>query len=448
MKQHSFFDGEKKYDWSKAFVVILGVLLAAAVAFGISQRNQLARAENRMNAVVQKAFYETCELTEGMAVNFAKLPVTGDRGYMQSLLNEIARQTQGTLGNLALLPLGEDTVSATLKFINQAGDFAAGLSLKLANGGAVTQEDYDTLNTLSKQSAAFSVGMGQLLERYESGQAVFTAEDYQATGRESLYPITNPASEYPTLLYDGPFSDSRKDGEYKFLKGLASVTEQQAGSALARALNLPDNSGISFIGESAIPVECYEYSVQMDGYMLEAGVTKAGGEILYILSDHNVTETNITGEQAVQAAQTFLTMQGYGDMQPSYSSRYDGILTVNFAPVESGVVLYPDLVKVQVSMKDGAIIGLEPAGYLMNHVRRETGTPVLTPDEAIGRIGGNLEADSVRLCIIPENNTEYLCYEIDAADRQNRYLVYIDAMTGIERKLMQVISDDHGTLVM
>ena len=198
MKENTFFEGAKR-NWVKITAVALGIMLVGTASFAIAKTGELSRANARMDAVVQKAFYETCELTEGMSVNFAKLPVAGETGYMQSLLNEVARQTQGTLSNLALLPLGEDTVAATLKFINQAGDFAAGLSLKLAGGGAVTQEDHETLNTLSRQSADFSAGMARLLERYERGEAVFTADDYEASGRESLYPITNPASEYPAI---------------------------------------------------------------------------------------------------------------------------------------------------------------------------------------------------------------------------------------------------------
>ncbi|MBR6767222.1 MAG: germination protein YpeB [Clostridia bacterium] len=447
MKNHVFFSGKGR-NGIKVTAIVLGILFLGAAAFAVVKTNELSRVNARMDAVTQKAFYETCELTEGMSINFAKLPVAGESGYMQSLLNEVARQTQGTLSNLALLPLGEETVSATIKFINQAGDFASGLSLKLANGGAITREDYDTLNTLSRQSAEFSAGMARLLDKYERGEAVFTQEDYEASGQESLYPITNPASEYPTLLYDGPFSDGRKDGEYKFLRGLARISEKQARTRLAAFLGLPDETGITFTGESAIPVECYEYTVQTGEYTLEAGVTKAGGEILYLMSDHNVTKVNISGEQAVEAAEKFLLSRGYGQMEPSYSSLYDGILTVNFAPVEKDVVLYPDLVKVQVSMADGAVIGFEPVLYLMNHVQRQNEAPALTPEEAMLRISEDLSPDRVRLCVIPEGDVEYLCYEITASDRQNRYLVYIDAYTGTERSLLQLINDEHGTLVM
>jgi len=432
----------------KIIAAVLGVLLVGTAAFALTRANALTKANARMNAVVQKAFYEICELTEGMSVNFAKLPVAAEPGDMQAPLNDISRQTQGTLSNLALLPLGEDTVSATLKFINQAGDFASGLSRRLAAGGAVTQADYDNLVTLSRLSAEFSTGMAGLMDRYERGEAVFDRNDQGEGDSESLYPITNPATEYPTLLYDGPFSDSRRDGEYRFLKGLANVTEEQARKKLENFLDFGGQTKITFTGESAIPVDCYEYTVEAGEYLLEAGVTQSGGEILYILSDHNVSDVNLTGEQAVQIAQEFLNLRGYGEMEPSYSSLYDGILTVNFAPVEQGVVLYPDLVKIQISMKDGMVIGLEPAGYLLNHVRRENTVPGISPEEAIARIGDNLTADTVRLCIIPEDNGEYLCYEIDAGDRQNRYLVYIDAHSGAERQILQVIRDDHGTLVM
>ncbi|MBQ3461923.1 MAG: germination protein YpeB, partial [Clostridia bacterium] len=212
-------------DWARVLNVALAALLAGMLVFASAQTVRLNAANARNNAVVQKAFYETCELTEGRSVNVRKLLVAGEKGQMQALLNETALQTQGALSNLALLPLGQETVSATLKFINQAGDFAGTLSVKLGNGGGISREDYDTLEDLSETAAAVSVSMGRLLERYERGEAVFDASDYDATGAESLYPITNPAAEYPALLYDGPISDGRADGAFKGLAGLAAVDE-------------------------------------------------------------------------------------------------------------------------------------------------------------------------------------------------------------------------------
>ena len=135
----------------------------------------------------------------------------------------------------------------------------------------------------------------------------------------------------------------------------------------------------------------------------------------------------------------------FGDGATSEGDWYAGI---NFAAVQDDVVLYPDLVKVQVSLRDGAIIGLEAGGYLRNHVEREFTLPALSEEEALARLGGRLTAEEARLCVIPENANEYLCYEIDAYDESGEYLIYIDAQTGAEREILEVISEENGTLVM
>ena len=444
MNETYYVANVRQRDWSRVLTVAMAAVLIGTLAFSAAQTAKLEAANARINAVVQKAFYETCELTEGMSVNFRKLLVAGESGQTQALLSDITLQAQGALSNLALLPLGQETVSATLKFINQAGDYAGALAVRLGNGEKLSPSDFETMERLSETAAAFSVGMGRLLDRYERGEAVFDGEDFDASDSQQLYPLTNPAAEYPVLLYDGPFSDGRADGEFKRLEGLVAVDEAQARQALAAFLG----GEIAFTGESAIPVDCYEYAVQLNGYELSAGVTRAGGEVLYILCDSAVTEANLTDAQTLDAAKAFLLSRGYGEMELSYSSRFDGILTANFAAVQNGVVLYPDLVKVQVSLKDGTVVGLEAANYLMNHVARTIEVPTLSEQDAIGRIGGALTPVGARLCVIPENDGEALCYEVKAASGADTFLVYIDAMTGVERKLMQVISGENGDLVM
>ena len=285
-------------DWQKAGLVMLSMLLIAVLAFAVAQTRALNAANARIDAMVQKAFYETCELTEGMAVNFRKLLVAGERGQMQALLNETALQTQGAMSDLALLPLGQETVSATLKFINQAGDFARALSVKLGNGGTLTEQDHETLRTLSETAAGFSVSLARLLDRYEKGEAVFDGAS-EAAGQENLAPITSPAGEYPVLLYDGPFSDGRSDGDFKTLRGLAEVDEPTARQRLTAFLG-QQVQDVQLTGEGSVPVDCYEYSLQMGDYRLSAGVTKAGGEVLYLLCDSDVGDVNITQDAAVR----------------------------------------------------------------------------------------------------------------------------------------------------
>ena len=136
-------------DWVKSLAAAMTALTAALLIVGWGRGAQLAEARARINAAAQKAFYETCEMTESMSVNLRKLMVAGESGQAQQLLGEVSRQAQGASGNLAMLPMGEETISATIKFINQVGDFAESLSVRLASGGAITGSDYETISTLS-----------------------------------------------------------------------------------------------------------------------------------------------------------------------------------------------------------------------------------------------------------------------------------------------------------
>ena len=431
-------------DWPKALAAAMGALALALMAAAWALNAQLGEAQARVNAVVQKAFYETCELTEAMGVNLRKLRVASDSGQIQQLLGEIARESQGASGNLAMLPMGEETVSSTIKFINQAGDFAETLSVKLASGGAISDADYGTIATLSDSAAAFSQEMTALIGRVERGEVLL--DGAPAAGGESLYPLSSPAGEYPTLLYDGPFSDGAQGGAFKALKGLSEVAVDEAQARLAAFFDGAEE--IQFTGEAASPVPTYEFSLTRNGYPMSAGVTKQGGRVLYALSDADVVEARYTAEELLDTARAFLIEKGFGPMEMSYYSRFDGILTVNYAAVQDGVTLYPDLVKVQVSMRDGTVIGLEAGNYLRNHVERALEAPALTEEEAVARLGAQLKPLAARLCVIPDGEGEALCYEIRATDGTATFLSYIDAQTGAERELMQVIGDENGTLVM
>ena len=435
----------RKRNSLRIVCALLSALLLSMVVFDSGRSEQLAAANTRISAVYQKALYETCELTESIAGNYRKLLVAADAAQMQLLLGDISRECQGAAGNLALLPLGEETVSATIKFINQAEDYAESLSLKLATGGEVTDADYDTMRTLSENADRFSAGMEALLARYEKGEAVFDAEAFVETGDESLYPLTGGAADYPVLLYDGPFSDGAETGSYDLLAAMPEVSRSDAEAMLRKFVPVDE---ISFTGESRPEIPCYEFRLRSGDYWLNAIVTRQGGQLLYLMPEAQQDEILLEEAALYDIAEEFLRSRGYGEMEMSYSSRYNGILTINYAPVQDGVVLYPDLVKIQLSMKDGSVIGLDAKNYLKNHKNRVISAPVLSGEEAVERIGDRLQPLSARLCVIPQNRAEYFCYEISAADAGGDYLVYIDAETGVERELMQVISRENGTLVM
>ena len=91
-----------------------------------------------------------------------------------------------------------------------------------------------------------------------------------------------------------------------------------------------------------------------------------------------MAQSVLSRSECIDKGLAFLAAEGFGRMHVSYYRTYDGILTVNYAAMQDDVVLYPDLVKLQISMRDGAIIGIEASNYYANHIAREIGQPALS----------------------------------------------------------------------
>ena len=92
-------------DYTKSALFAACALLVGLLAFTFKQGTDVATLNTRLSGIYQKAFYETCELMEGMSANLRKLLVTGSAQQEQMLLAEISRQAQGAQDDLAILPL-------------------------------------------------------------------------------------------------------------------------------------------------------------------------------------------------------------------------------------------------------------------------------------------------------------------------------------------------------
>ena len=135
-------------------------------------------------------------------------------------------------------------------------------------------------------------------------------------------------------------------------------------------------------------------------------------------------------------------------MRESYYFTDDGICTINFAATQNGYILYPDLIKVSVSLENGEIMAFDASGYISNHYERKIESPKITENEAKSKLNDELTVIDVQLCVIPtEWKTEKYCYEIHCkTDNEQEILVYIDSFTGEEDNILILLYSDGGVL--
>lgn len=422
----------------------LCALLAFSIAFAGAQVCRVRALENQVNAEYQRAFFETVDLVGQMENGLEKLMVTASGAQEQTLLGEISRHAQSMQMNLASLPANLPVVSGSIKFANQLGDYCRTLGERLSAGGAVSESDGETLSALLSACSELRVQLNDWAEGLNTGERAL-ARQVDAVSLNDTQPAESLIA-FPTLLYDGPFSDGRDTNALIAL----DAQEYDSAAAIEKASRFIGEDRVlrAFVtGEGETPVPVWEITCLTSDGVLTLAVTKQGGAVVYMLCESGVEDAQYTAAGVIDLAQIFLQQQGFGVMEVSYWLEEDGRVLVNFAARQQGVILYPDLIKVQMSLATGRVIGFEALNYLSSHRQRENLTPSLTEEEARARLSPHLRCEQTRLCVIPLEAGEALCYECRAALGDSEFLIYVDAATGEERRIYKLISDEGGTLV-
>lgn len=255
--------------------------------------------------------------------------------------------------------------------------------------------------------------------------------------------------EYPTMIYDGPFSDSQVNKEVKGLN-FSDVSMETAKNNLGKILTNISVDNLKFNGESSGHFQTYDFSYEDEnGVYTFAQVTKKGGKLL-TLSSQNIYKTKkLELANAEKIALDFAKKAGIESMKVVWSDVVGDDAFINLAPVIDGVIIYPDLVKVKVDLTKGDVLGFEASSYYMNHVNRKILPARITESVAKAKIYSGLYVKDSRLALIPlEYGEEVLCYEFICSMNGNTYYVYINAVNGSEENILKVVQTDNGNLLM
>ncbi len=432
---------------------VLGVCLAAALIFGLNRSMAASRIARRLEAGYTQRLMESQEHLQAMSLKLGKSPLAADARLQVELLVGVSRQAEGVVNGLSALPLSHEAMGETIKFCNQLSDYALQQALLVASGQPLSEDTLDQLITLRDQCSLLS---GQLAVAQESmlKNSLLLAQQssvFYAPARLSDRPLEavgdqDHGMDYPAMVYDGAFSDATHFGAPKAL-GDGEVTAEEALTIARDFVGAERVSSAENAGETAGQLAGYSITLRLkDGSVLNAEVTRQGGKLLWLMPEHASFVQQLTVEDCTARAESFLQSRGYGEMTHNHIRVYDGLCVINFVAVQDGVLLYPDLVKIQLRMDTGEVVGLEANNYLINHTRRENLEPVLSQQQALHQVSSRLGATEARLCLIPHLGEERLCYEVPGQYNDQEYRVYIDARTGEEVEILMMIQDAEGQL--
>ena len=424
--------------------------LGLAVGYGVTN-NQAMNYRTDLENIHTDNFYNLLDSVNNLETKLSKTLASTGETYQRKMLLEASKNASESEISISQLPLSQGDIQDSVRLVNQISGYTSTLAEKLAKGESLSEGEIATLEKVHESVVELKAQLNQFEKKLEKGYSILDGsmdiDEGMNEFTRSLSNLKNTDIEYPTMIYDGPFSDSVVNSVVKGLSG-ESVTKSQAHDIVEKYFK--NSVKISFESETNGKFQTYNFRVtNSDDEMLYIQVSKIGGHILTISGAGQNGQANIDIDSAKQIAVEFALENGVEDAQVVWSDSIENDVYLNIAPKVSGIVLYPDLVKVKVNMTSGTIVGYDATPYFTNHTDRELGNGILTLSDAKGKVPSNYEIVGSKLVLAPlDYNREVVCVEVEADYQNNTYYFYFNASNGELENVLKVIETENGNLLM
>lgn len=447
----------KKKVNKKVLNVAIFMTFGALIIFSLEMANNFKRQKNLVQDEYNKSMYLAVSYINNVEVDLAKLLVTSTPKMSAVTLADIWKQANLAKECLEQIPVGQNSMANASKYLTQVSDFSYTLMKQNISDIKLTEEEYEKLKHIYEDSSKLSSKMSDIYDDLNAGRIKW--DELEKIGNEKLpdNDISNSISEvgktfqnYEGLIYDGAFSDHLLSSEPKFLSQ-KEISEDDAKKYIEEViLNDEKIEKIEFKGESNGKIELYNFDVTLDSKQKRTiSITKNDCKLYLMIGDKKVKEQNISVDEAKKRGMEFLNKLGIDNMIETYYQKTENMIVINYAATQDDVILYPDLIKVKISLDDGKVYGVEAAGYIFNHTTRNNLRPSISQEKAKSILNSSLEIISSDMALIPtESNSEILTYEFKGKIDNREFLIYINADNAREEKVLLVIDNKNGVLTM
>ncbi|MDF2883469.1 MAG: spore gernimation protein [Clostridiaceae bacterium] len=447
------------------YTAIVTLIVVFSSTFAILMTLERTDYRNYLQSEYSKNMFELINSVQNIRVNLAKSGVVGSREQSIVVFEEIFRNASMANDKLNSLPIPQEVSANSSKFLSQIGDFCYTLGTAASEGKQLTEQDYASIERLKKQSFALEEQLNNISSNINRGNikwgeirkkvtGVLAKQDGQLVS-DKFTGIQKQIAQYPSLIYDGPFSDNNLDINPRINEqNLISLEDGKKA-----AVNIIGKNKVSSVDykadESNTKIGSYRFDVKIKGRDNKKGsiiceISKRGGKVIYLLDSRSVGQPKIDTSKATDVGTKYLNSIGYKNMNPIYILNYGNIAVISFVYKQDNIIMYPDQIKLKVALDNGDIVGIESEKYLISHIdNRKLSSPKITEEQARTKVGKRLKINSVKLVVIPtETNKEVLCYEYSGIYNNDNFKVYINAETGYEQRIVQIINTPNGQLTM
>ena len=453
----------KKEKQAKELLIISVILTVIAGCTSILAQQYAKKYRLAKNNEYNMAFFEVVDYMENVESFLAKSLITKEAESSTENLIQVWRETNLVQTYLSQLPVNNEGLSKTQKFLNQTSEYTYSLFRKNVKGINLSDEEMKKLKELHDYSMELKNILNQLSEDLngnrlnwedlEDNASSLFSKQIENVSKDGFDTIESNFEQYDGLIYDGAYSEHVINDAQKGVTG--EIIEEAEAEKIAK--DFIGNNEIQSITANGLSengnIPCYTFTAflkQDTNNPMTIAIAKKGGHIVFSNYNRKVENQIISDQEADEYAKKFLNQRGLDKMEKTYYTKEANIMTINYAYQQENVIIYTDLVKVKVALDNGDILGVETTGYLNNHEKRDINKKnSITKEKAKENINQELDIQGERFAIIPtEFKTEIFCWEIKGKINDRDFLVYVNAKTGKIENILVITETGNGTVAM
>lgn len=437
-------NAQKVVPWLIVAVVSLVVILTCVLIAYYQVYKSNKQNANILEGVYTSSYASMVDKVNELAVDISKYSTATTKSSKISTIQDMMADCNYVLSGLSMLPINQENVVAATKFFNQINGMCEAYLRQLNKIGSLSAEQEVKFDEVGIVVGAIKSNLNrQNAGMYDTGFSFVDASIFDNTGMNELSStlgdLTDSNIEYPSMIFDGPFSTAL---ETKLVKGLPDeeLGREQAYNYLKDKVYSNRQVQIDFEKETDGDIVTYDFSVDLEGKHFVAQVSKRGCLLITLSGYAEGGDPIMSNEQAIEMAETFANNIGFENMNSVWLEVHENVAYINLASIQNGVILYPDLIKVKVDLTAQDVIGFEAVNYALNHVKRNFEFNV-SESEAEKLLGFDYEILKTSKAIIRlDSGKEVAVYEFMVEKIDGMYFYYIDANVCEISKILKLVS--------
>ena len=378
--------------------------------------------------IYERNMSELIDNVNNSEVKLSKVLASDYKSYAKKMLDEISKNTTEAANNLSQLPLSIGGLEQTISFVNKVSGYSQSLAQKLDKGGVLTPQDKQTIANLHESFVELRDNLNKVSLDMSNGNIFDLSQNVEGDYNDFTIVMSGIKSadvDYPTMIYDGPFSDSQINKQIKNISNIIS-SEQVAREKIMQIFTNLSQDSIDYLGDTNGRFGTYDYKISLqNGDDLYVQMIKNGAELLTVSGNNNSSAKNYTIEDAIQKAKDFVKRAGIEQMECVWSDVVDNDAYINLAPIQNDTIIYPDLIKVKIDLATGNVLGYESSSFYTNHTTRQIESPQITNEQAKKLVPDGYKILSCRNALAPlEYGREVLCKELNGYDEYKKKVKY------------------------